>query len=232
MATREVLAGRMREGFKKVSIGFCCLLCLLAPYWKAGKGFSEAIDFKGLEADLLRELNSVRSSPQTYASHLREMKPFYHGRELRRPGERVILTQEGISALTEAIRFLERLFPVPTLRLSKGLSLGARDHVEAQAKTGAVGNGSSEGERPHERVSLYGSWERKVGENIVYGCRGGREAILTLLIDDGVPSRNHRKIIVDRDFRAVGIACGPHPVYETLCVLIFAGEYREKREGP
>ncbi|MCX8117336.1 MAG: CAP domain-containing protein [Desulfobacterota bacterium] len=221
----------MRERLDAMVIGLCLLL--LCPFMGyAEEGVTKGICFRALEEDLFRELNRVRSAPKTYAFHLKEMRPFYHGKELRRPGQTPLLTQEGVNALIEAIHFMERASPVPTLRWSTGLSRGAKDHVEEQGRTAAVGHGTAEGSRPHERIARYGVWQKKMGENIAYGCRGGQEAIVTFLIDDGVPGRTHRRILLDRDFRAVGIACGPHPVYETVCVLIFAAEYHEKGDEP
>ncbi len=202
----------------------CILLCLVG----AKESGSETIDFRQLEIEVLKEVNLLRASPRMYVSYLKEMKRYYHGKELRRPGEVPILTNEGISALNEAIRFMERATPVHKLRLSEGMSRGARDHVEVQGRTGSVGHGVAEGSRPHERIGLYGSWEKMVGENIAYGYRQARETILSFIIDDGVPDRGHRKNILNPNFRVVGVACGPHPLYQTMCVLIFAGGYREK----
>lgn len=62
------------------------------------------------------------------------------------------------------------------------------------------------------------------GENIVYGQTEARDAILSFIIDDGVPHRGHRQNILNPNFRVVGVACGPHPVYQTVCVMIFADE--------
>lgn len=194
------------------------------------EGGAETTDYQALEAEIFKELNLARSTPQTFASHLREMRTYFHGKELRRPGEWPVLTHEGVSALTEAIRFMEKALPVPKLRLSAGMSRGARDHVEEQGRTGAVGHGSTEGCRPHERIGLYGNWEKMVGENIAYGYGRARDVILCFLIDDGVPNRSHRRNLLEPNFRVVGIACGPHPVYQTMCVLIFAGGYREKKD--
>ncbi len=191
---------------------------------------SETIDFRKLELEVLKEANLARSAPQAYASHLREMRKYFHGKEVRRPGELPVLTKEGVFALTEAIRFMEKASPIPKLRCSPGMSRGARDHVEDQGRTGAVGHGSAEGSRPHERISLYGTWEKMVGENIAYGQTQARDVILSFIIDDGVPNRGHRENILNRNFRVVGVACGPHPVYHTMCVMIFAAGYREAKD--
>ncbi len=195
-----------------------------------GKTQSETVDFRQLEIEVLKEVNLLRTSPRMYVPYLKEMRRYYHGKELRRPGEVAILTNEGISALNEAIHFMERANPVHKLRLSEGMSRGARDHVEVQGRTGSIGHGVSEGSRPHERICLYGSWEKMVGENIAYGYRQARDTILSFIIDDGVPDRGHRKNILNPNFRVVGVACGPHPVYQTICVLIFAAGYRGKSD--
>jgi len=191
---------------------------------------SGMIDFRELGAEVLKETNLARTAPRLYASHLKEIRKYFHGKELRRPGELPVLTKEGVSALTEAIRFMEKATPVPKLRRSGGMSRGARDHVEVQQTTGSVGHGSAEGSRPYERIGLYGSWEKTVGENIAYGYAHARDATLSLIIDDGVPNRGHRQNILNPNFHVVGVACGPHPVYRTMCVIIFAGGYLEKKD--
>lgn len=216
----------MKQTPKFIAVLSLILIFLLG----AEEARPEGVDFRQLEGEVFSELNLARSAPQTYASHLREMRKYFHGKEWRRPGELPILTQEGVPALTEAIRFMEKATPVSTLRLSEGMSRGARELVEEQRRTGEIGHGLVEGSRAHERIARYGTWERMVGENIVYGYGRARNAVSSLLIDDGVPNRGHRQNIMNPTFRVVGIACGPHPVYQTMCVVIFAGGFHEKKE--
>jgi hypothetical protein len=45
-----------------------------------------------------------------------------------------------------------------------------------------------------DRVSRYGEWEAKVGENCDYSsATEGMQIIINLLIDDGIEDRGHRK---------------------------------------
>ena len=83
-------------------------------------------DFETLEKEIVKEVNLARTDPGLYASWLRGTRQYYRGMQLRRPGEVPILTKEGLTAVDEAIRFLEKQKPVGSLALSRGLSLAAR----------------------------------------------------------------------------------------------------------
>jgi hypothetical protein len=61
---------------------------------------------------------------------------------------------------------------------------------------------------------------------IDYGARDAAEVIINLLIDDGVANRGHRKSVLDPRWHYVGIACGPHSVLRTMCVIDFAAAYQ------
>jgi uncharacterized protein YkwD len=194
------------------------------------RGGSVGTDFYKLEQEVVNELNLARTAPRSYASYLKEMRKYFHGKELRRPGDITILTKEGDAAVVEAIRFLKNVKSIPPLKRSKGMSRGAHDHVVVQGRSGIVGHGTGEGSQPWERISRYGTWKKTVGENIAYGCSRPRDAVISLIIDDGIPGRGHRQNIFNPNFRVIGVAWGPHKIYGTMCVIIFAGEYLEKKD--
>lgn len=56
----------------------------------------------------------------------------------------------------------------------------------------------------------------------------GRDVIESLLVDDGVPGRGHRHNIYQASAKLVGIACGPHPQYEAMCVIVQTGGVARK----
>jgi len=183
----------------------------------------------GIAADLARavldELNAARTAPCAYAAHLRTYRAHITGKYYIPPGSRVRYTlNEGAAAVDEAIRFLERQKPLPALGWSDGLAEAARELNREQAKSGFIGHGSG-GSALQPRLERHGRWQRTIGENISYGPDEARAVVMQLIIDDGVPDRGHRNNIFAPDFGMAGIACGPHPVRETSCVIEFAGVF-------
>ncbi len=181
-----------------------------------------------LEKAIVQEINAARTNPKGYASFIEEWKRYYGGKLLKIPGERIVMTEEGATAVHDAIHFIRSLNPVPHLSPSKGMSLGAKDHVKDQGSSSSVGHKGSDGSQPWDRVNRYGTWEKCIGENIAYGGDKARNIVMYLIVDDGVPGRGHRKNIFNPDFRVIGVAWGHHATYRTVCVITFAGGYKEK----
>jgi len=181
-----------------------------------------------LEHAVVAEINMARTAPKDYSSFLEQDKKYYDKKLLRLPGQTPILTKEGVGAVVEAIRFLRSVKPLSPLNPSKGMSLGARDHVTDQGPSGSTQHKGRDGSQPWDRVNRYGTWEKSIGENIAYGSDKARNIVMFLIIDDGVPTRGHRKNIFNPDFRVIGVACGHHATYRTVCVITFAGGYKER----
>jgi uncharacterized protein YkwD len=181
-----------------------------------------------LEALIIREMNQARANPRDYADQLEALKPYYEGRLFRRPGEIPIRTQEGLSAVNEAIRALRAMDPKPSLRPSRGMSQAARDLVEDQGPRGGTGHIGGDRSTPFERMNRYGRWRGSAAENISYGPDTAEQVVLQLIIDDGVPDRGHRENIFNPGFRWTGVACGPHATYGQICVMVYANDYEER----
>jgi uncharacterized protein YkwD len=180
-----------------------------------------------LEKRVVLELNKVRSDPPRYAKALFSQRKYYEGRRLGYPGETPILTQEGVKAFDEGYQVLLKAASVSLLTPKVGLTRAARDHTLDQGKTGQTGHKGRDHSDVSARANRYGKWGGKVGENIQYGHAVPSRIVSSLLIDDGVPSRGHRKIILEPLFRYIGVAFGPHPKFRNMCVLVFAAEYTD-----
>ncbi|HEX4084072.1 MAG TPA: CAP domain-containing protein [Chthoniobacteraceae bacterium] len=166
------------------------------------------------DSAILDEINLARTQPQAYAN-------IVDGRMRALPGadERCV---------EEAVAFLRRQRPLEPLQTVTGLSMSARDHVTDQGATGNIGHRGSNGGTPWSRMARWGQWTGRAGENISYGYSDARTIVVTLIVDQGVPDRGHRKNIFCRDFKVAGAACGTHPVYGAMCVIDFAEGFQDK----
>jgi len=182
-------------------------------------GPPRASDADGIEA-MLAELNEARRNPQAYARRAREFRGLFTGDRFQRPGEIAVVTQEGVAAVDEAIRFLETQPALPALARSALLDRAAASHGLDQSRTGQVGHTGGDGSSPTDRMRRHGRW-RATAEAIVYGPTP-EQAVMQLIVDDGVPDRGHRTILFSPTYQLVGAWCGPHPVWRTVCVLNFA----------
>lgn len=192
-----------------------------------------AVDYLSpVEQSVLDEINLARTNPSQYADLLAQRRQYYQGNLLKLPGQVSLLTNEGVSALDEAITFLRSATPLPALSPSKGMSLGAKDHVNDTGPKGIVSHTGTDGSDPAQRVDRYGDIQGGWGENIDYGANTGREIVIALLVDDGVSSRGHRTNIFNSSWTVAGVSVGPHAQYGTMAVIDFAAGYREASTTP
>ena len=192
------------------------------------EGVTEQDFCSELEVKVLRELNYARTHPQKYAAFIEDTLQYYQGSMLCYPNEIRLRTNEGTRAVKEAINFLQNQTPLKPMTLSRGMSLAAQAHVRDQGPTGSTGHTGSDGSSPFDRINRYGKWDVTSGENIDYGNNIARRIVMSLIIDDGVSGRGHRKNIFNSKFNVVGIGCGSHKGYRHMCVMDFAGKYKEK----
>lgn len=188
----------------------------------------EATYLSELERAVLREMNKARTSPSAYANaQIAPQLKYFKGNMLRLPGQVPLITQEGPTAVRECLQTLKSAAPLGPLAPSRGLSRAARDQARDQGATGELGHTGRDGSSMSERIERYGKWDVTIGENISYGPKQGDAVVVSLLVDDGVASRGHRENIMSSQYKVVGVACGPHPRYRTVCVMDFAGGYQE-----
>lgn len=165
-------------------------------------------DPMAIRAEVIEEINRVRTNPKAYADLMSAHLESYRG-------------LEGKAAIRETIDVLRATVPLRPLEPLEALESAALDHVADQSKSGLRGHRGSDGSDPFDRVRRYLN-TNGAGENIAYGLWNAREMVMALLIDDGIPSRGHRKNILNPSYRLIGVAAGEHPEYRIVCVMDFA----------
>jgi len=180
-----------------------------------------------LEKEIIFETNKLRSNPAKYAEeYIEPLADNYKKQMLYYPGDKPLITKEGVSALHECVRELKKQSPLSILHPSYGLSKAANDHVKDQSRSGKTGHAGGDRSTSRQRIERYGDWNIRIAENIAYGGISARQVVIYLLIDDGVKSRGHRKNFLHPDFKVVGIATGSHPTYGSMTVMDFAGSFK------
>jgi hypothetical protein len=203
-------------------------LTLLAPAVAAEDGQPLAppappgFDYGALEAEVVREVQALRRAPAAWADHLEARRVDYDGDVRREPDGIDLLVEEGVAALDEAVSVLRATGRLPRVAPSPALVRAARVHARDLDAHDATGHEGSDGSQPHERIARFARLEGLTAENITFGPRTGREVVMGLVIDDGVPDRGHREILLTPELVQIGVACGPHPGYGVVCVMNLA----------
>lgn len=204
---------------RRIALTICLLLALVAPV-SAGD--------ENLARQVLAEINLARTAPRTYSGYLQKFRGSFRGKAYLLPGSSTrVATVEGKPAVDEAIKYLSRQKPLRPLAWSDGLSAAAAELAEEQEQSGGTGHQGRQSGGVKERIERHGEWQRQIAENIGYGPQTARQMVMQLIIDDGVRGRGHRKNIFTKGFTVAGVTCGPHPRYRTMCVIDFAGGFRE-----
>ncbi len=182
-----------------------------------------------LAQEVFRETNRLRAKPGAYATILQDVIRRMTGNVYHPLDSDVgIVTNEGASAVTEAVASLGRQKALMELKWSDELAALARAHVLDTGAKGLVSHNSSTGRRFSERVAgvvVKGKFT-SAAENISYGYGNGRDVVAQLLVDDGVPGRGHRTNLLKPQLSHSGVACGYHSQYGHMCVAIYGEDNR------
>lgn len=173
------------------------------------------------EAALLKEINYLRAGPGAYAVELGRIATGYRGRYYVEADGTPHASIEGAGAVREAEAALGREAPVAPLAPDPILRAAAREHVEAQGRSGGIGHIGAGGDSPGDRVRRHGG-DIYVSEVIAYSMHDPADVVRELVVDDGVAGRGHRRMLLSAAFHYAGIWCGPHAGQGTMCVVDLA----------
>lgn len=178
------------------------------------------------EKNLILAMNLVRSDPSKFSElYVVPRFDYYDKKLFRFPGKVARRLKEGLSAAKELNRVLKRTDPLPILYPSKGVSNASADHARYMKEKGTTSHAGQGG--MDKRVSKYGEWKKSLAENLQWGASNAHEAIISLLIDDGVPSRGHRVNMMNPVFTKVGVSVKDHPEYKISYVINYVGDFIE-----
>lgn len=155
--------------------------------------------YPAIENQVHAWINNVRRNPRILIPHLQRQILRFHGKKMTLAPGFLHATKQGKRAWIEAIHFLMRQKPMQGLNRHFGLDLISRDHCSYLKRVNRVGHIGEHGSRLRDRFQKYLIYDHgKIGENIAQEFvkvrrNWGLETVLSLIIDDGVYNRGHRK---------------------------------------
>ena len=182
--------------------------------------------FKDLVQDIYEEINQLRENPKLYATKISKEFESYRLNNARHRANTVpVLTREGLKAVKEAHDELEALTSLPKLDWSDGLTSAAITHCNDTGPLGIVGHIGSRETTLQQRIERNGKWSESIAEALDYGSVTGFEVVFSLLVDDGLTTRPHRKALLNPNYSKVGVGASPHSEFKTVCCVLFAVSY-------
>lgn len=146
---------------------------------------------KPIEQEMIEEINYVRQHPKEYAQYIMSYTEYWESSA----GE--------ISEAKKLIKLLNKLKPLPPLKFSEELYVDGQKHAAWMAKKDAF---------RHSKLPY--------AENLVGGEETVRYAIISLLIDYGVPGHGHRENLLDPTFTKVACIWIEEPVDDMINVFV------------
>lgn len=158
-------------------------------------GSDGATSMNSQELEMVNEINLLRGNPSGYIQYVDA-----YVSEQRRTGGFPV-DQAVVDELKSELR---QLGPLSILTPSQCIYQAAKDHGIDQKPTGDVNHEGRDGSWPWDRVRKACPNMQDGNENLVAGTPSIRTAVILLLIDEGIPTRGHRKTLLKPEWKYVG----------------------------
>ena len=142
-------------------------------------------------------------------------------------------TEEGETAVDEAIAYLQAANPATDLVWSSGLFLASTDHVEDITHDLSPTDYGSDGSSPLDRARDYGDYGKytnHVKQYMYLGRDSALNIVLQMVIDDDDSTRRRRSNIFSTFNTQLGLAQNYHTLYGNSNVFMFGGVEYETDE--
>ncbi len=181
------------------------------------------------ERDLVEQINFLRTNPKKFAEKLNKYLSYFKGNVLNIPERPLgISTIEGPKAYKDAISYLERQKPLEPLDPSKGLFRVAIDFQKAIQRKNIEDVDSVDIEKI---IDKYGTFYGEFSRATDYGSQTPEQALISLVVSDGDPTREQRKALLSSAFKKVGVAFGTHKTFKNCTIILKCTEFINKKDA-
>ena len=167
---------------------------------------SKASKLIELEKNFVELLNSIRETPEALS---RFMKQKYLPKFDKNIYNNQIKTKEGVFAAEDCIKFLNNMSPKRSLKLDQSLSSIASEHSYYMASIGKLNHYDKDLNTPIQRLFKVASSVKGKTAQIVARLdkklKDLLSVIIFLLIDDEIPNRFNRKVLLSDEWTNIGL---------------------------
>lgn len=156
--------------------------------------------------------NLVRLNPDLF------YKTFYSKFRDSTKAKETSFTRSLQSDLTSRFKPMEILLP------KEDLSAEAKDHAIDSGKSGKMGHFTSDNKSYAVRMQKFKGVYGSTAENCDYGYKDPLAIVIHLLVDEGQASVDHRKTLLDKNLKYVGVSIQAHKKEKWTCVMDFAND--------
>jgi len=173
------------------------------------------------EQSLLTEIINARLAPSSFIKDFEVMKKMYEGKIMKKKNFSV-QRSEGVEAVDRAIQFLNSVTGGESFRLSKGLSLAAKELCDiSHDKLGQFVDDTL--------IHKHGKYYGQMQQYIALMNNSPREIVMEWILDDGNPNGEHRNFLFSNEFKYIGIASGPHKDHQRITCVVLVTEFEENQ---
>ncbi|HYG49690.1 MAG TPA: CAP domain-containing protein [Flavobacteriales bacterium] len=171
---------------------------------KKAETYTDEDNIPGLEREIIYLTNLCRLNPKLFAQTY--VKQYLDENNLK------------TANTASLVKDLNKCHKLEALTYSEDLYYCAKAHAESNGKKGLEGH-----QHYNTRFKKYASQYTTHGENCDYGNNSAIDVVMSLLIDEDVPGTGHRKNILDKQFKAIGVAYAAHKKLDHNVVMCFGG---------
>lgn len=122
------------------------------------------------------------------------------------------------------IKTLNEQDTLPIIEPQEDLFNEAIKHAKEMGRSGKKGHRSEDAKGFEERIKHISDKYKKLKEINQYGYPDALSIVVDLLIDDNIESLIHRRTILNKDLKYIGVGIRAHKKYMINTSLLFGGE--------
>ncbi len=122
------------------------------------------------------------------------------------------------------VKTLKEQNSLPPLQPKEDLFKEAIKHAKEMGRTGKKGHRSANHKSFEERMRKLNQKYQRLKENNQYGFPDALSIVIDLLIDEDKESLIHRKTLLHKDLKYIGVGIRAHKKYQTNTSLLLAGD--------